>query len=144
AATAGEHDHVHVADGAERAYGLDHFGRGARTLHVRLCDDDARGRKPRADRGQDVALRRCVVSRDEPDPARKPRQRPLALDGEEAFGGELSLQPLQSGEVLAEAEALDRERPEAEVAARLEELGPSEDVDACTVGEVEPERVALS
>ena len=138
AAAAGEHDHVHVAEIAERPYRLDHLGRGARALDVRLRDDDARGREPRRDRREDVAFRRRVVARDEPDPAREPRQRPLALDGEQALGGQAPLQPFQRGEVLAEAEPLDRQRPQAEVAARLEELGPSEDVHAGSVGEVQP------
>ena len=48
------------------------------------------------------------------------------------------------GEVVAEAEALDRERAQAEVAARLEELGAAEHVHALAVGEVEPERVEAS
>ena len=43
--------------------------------------------------------------------------------------------------MVAEAEALDRERAQAEVAARLEELGPAEDVHALAVPQVEPERV---
>src|SRR5580765_8733329 len=43
--------------------------------------------------------------------------------------------------MVSESESLDRERPHAEVAAGLEELGASEDVDSLAVGQVEPERV---
>ena len=71
------------------------------------------------------------------------RQRPLALGREEPLGGELALQPLERGEVVAEPEALDRERAQAEVAARFEQLRPAVDVDALAVREVEPERVEL-
>ena len=74
----------------------------------------------------------------------KQRQRPLALGGEEPLGGELALQPLERRQVRAEAEALDRERAQPEVAARGEELRPPEDVDALAVGEVEPQRVELA
>ena len=63
---------------------------------------------------------------------------------EEALGRELLLQPLERREVVAEPEALDRERAEAEVAARLEELRPPVDVDALAVDEVEPQRVELA
>ena len=63
---------------------------------------------------------------------------------EEALGGELPLQALERGEMVAEAEALDREGPQAEVARGLEQLGPPEDVDALAVREVEPQRVELA
>ena len=74
----------------------------------------------------------------------KQRQRALALGGEEPFGGELRLQPLERGEMRADAEALDRERPQPELAALLVELRPAEDVHALAVGEVEPQRVELA
>ena len=53
---------------------------------------------------------------------------PLAGGVEEPFGGEPLLQPLERGEVRAEAEPLDRQRAQAEVAPGLEELGSAEDV----------------
>jgi hypothetical protein len=46
--------------------------------------------------------------------------------------------------VVAEAEPLERERAEAEVAARFEELGPPVDVHALAVHEVEPQGVELA
>ena len=97
-----------------------------------------RRREPRSDRGQNVPLRCRVVSGHEADPSREQRQRTLPLGGEHAFGGELGLQPLDSGEVLSEPEALDRKRAQAEVASRLEQLGPAEHVHALAVHEREP------
>src|SRR5689334_18287377 len=44
----------------------------------------------------------------------------------------------------ADAEALDRERTHAVVAALLEQLGPPEDMHALAVDEVEPQRVELA
>ena len=96
------------------------------------------------DRRDDVALRGCVVAGDDADAARQERQRPLPLGGEETLGGELRLQPLERGEVRADAEALDRERAQLELAALLVELRPAEDVHALAVGEVEPQRVELA
>ena len=43
--------------------------------------------------------------------------------------------------MVAEPEALERERPHAEVALRLEELRAAEDVHALALGEVEAQRV---
>ena len=43
----------------------------------------------------------------------------------------------------ADAEALDRQRAQTEVAALLEQLGPAVDVHALAVGELEPQRVEL-
>ena len=43
--------------------------------------------------------------------------------------------------MVAEAEALDRQRAQTEVAASLEQVRASEDMHALAVGEVEPERV---
>jgi hypothetical protein len=100
-----------------------------------------RRREALDDPAQDVALRGGVVPGHEPDEARDPRQRALALRCEEPFRREPLLQPLQRGEVGAGAVALDREHAEPEVAALLEELGPSVDVDTLAVDEVEPKRV---
>ena len=69
---------------------------------------------------------------------REKRKRTLPRFGEQAFRGELLLQPLESGEVVASAEALDRQRAQLELALGLEELGPSVDVHALAVQEVEP------
>ncbi len=44
----------------------------------------------------------------------------------------------------ADAEALDRERPQPEVALLRVELGPAVDVHALAVGEVETQRVELA
>ena len=56
----------------------------------------------------------------------------------------LRLQPLERGEVVAEAEALERERAQPELAARLVQLGPSVGMHAVAVGEIEPQRVELA
>jgi len=109
AAAAREHDHVGAAPAEVADRGADRSGR-TRPLHVRLRDQDVRGRKTLDDVGEDVALRRRVVAGDEPDQARVARQRPLAGLVEEALGGELALQPLQRREVRADAVALDRQR----------------------------------
>ena len=114
----------------------DRAGR-VRSLHVGLRDQDPGGGKTRAHGGDEVALRCGLVSGQEPDPAGEERERPLALGGEQALGRERLLQPLDPGEGRAEADRLERERAEAEAAARLEELGPAEDVHAVAVGEVE-------
>ena len=63
---------------------------------------------------------------------------------EQAFACELLLQPLERREVRAEAEALDRQRFEPQLAALLVELGAAEDVDALAFGEVELECVELA
>ena len=46
--------------------------------------------------------------------------------------------------MVADAEALDRERAQLELALRLEDLGPAVDVHALALGQVEPERVELA
>ena len=99
------------------------------------------GGKRELDRRHDVALRGRVVPGHDADAPRQVRQRPLARVGEEALGGEGRLQALERGEVGADAEALDRERAELELAALLVELRPAEDVHALAVREVEPQRV---
>ena len=58
-----------------------------------------------------------------PIASRQARQRSLAAGVEEPFRGELLLQPLERGEVVAEAEALDREGPQPEVAAASNSSG---------------------
>ena len=82
-------------------------------LHVRLRDEDVRGREPLHDVGHHVLLRGGVVAGHEPDQARVARQRALLVGGEQALGRELLLQLLERGEVRAETEALDRERLQA-------------------------------
>ena len=54
---------------------------------------------------------------------------------------QLLLQAFERCQVVAEAEALQRQRAQAELAARLVQLGPPVDVNAVAVGEVEPQRV---
>ena len=144
AAAAGEDDDVDLVCVADLAERLGDRGCGTRALDVGLGDEDPSRRKARGDRGQHVSLGRGVVSRDEPDASRKARKRPFPLGREEAFVGELPLQALESGEMVAEAEALDRQGLEAKVSASREQLGTPEDVDALSVRELEPERVELS
>ena len=114
---------------------------GMRPLHPRLGHEQLRRREPAGDRCDHVALGRCVVAGDEADPAWKPRQRALSLGREEPFGRELLLEPLERGEVGAEAEALDREHLEAQLALLRPHLGAAVDVDSLAVRQVEAERV---
>src|SRR5439155_3211132 len=71
------------------------------------------------------------------------RERPLAARGEQTFRSELLLQALERGEVRAEAEALDRQGLEVEVAPLLVQLRASVDVHALTVDEIQPQSVEL-
>ena len=144
AAAPRDDDHVDLRLAAECAQRLDHGPGGARALHVRLADEHVRRRKTGGDRRQHVALRGRLVPGDEPDPPRQERQPPLPLRGEQALGGELLLQALQRGQVLADPEPLERERAEAELALRLVELWAAVDVHAVAVGEVEPQPVELA
>ena len=120
---------------------LDDSERGARPLHERLRDEDARGREARVDRRDHVLSRGRVGPGDESDPARKARQRALARGVEEPLVGELLLQPLDRGQMRAEPEALERECAQPELAFRREELGPPEHVDPLAFREVELQRV---
>ena len=72
------------------------------------------------------------------------RERPLPLGGEEPLGRQLALQPLERGEVVAQAETLEREHAQPEVAAGLVQLGPSVGMHAVAVGEIELQRVELA
>ena len=91
-------------------------------MHVRLGDEYVGGWETGLDRGQDVALRRRVVARDEPDSAGQEREAALAVGREQSLCCELRLQSLESREVRADTEALDRQCAKPEVAALLEEL----------------------
>ena len=143
AAAAREHDHVGAARAEVADRGRDRRGR-ARALHVRLRDEHVRGRETLHDVGEHVPLGRRVVAGDEPDQPREAGERPLVGVVEQPLRGELRLQPLERGEVSAEAEALDRQRLEPQLAALLVELGPAEDVHALALGEPELERVELA
>ena len=143
AAAAREDDDVDLRLGADRGERLGDGHRRARALDERLGDEQPGRREPRLDGGDDVALGGGVVAGHEPDPARDARQRPLPLRREQPLGGELLLQPLERREVLAEPEALDRERPQPQLAARLEQLRPTVDVHPLAVAEVEPQPVEL-
>ena len=66
------------------------------------------------------------------DPAKSPSPR------------ELLLQPLERREVVALAEALERERAQLELALRREQLRPPVHVRALALLEVEPQRVELA
>src|SRR4030095_4710959 len=120
AAPAGQHDHVDPARRADLAQSLDHRGRGERPLDERLGDEDPRRWEPRRDRGEHVAFGGRVASGPEPDPAWEAGQGTLAGRGEQPFVGELALEPLERGEMVTQPEPLDRQRPEPEVATRLE------------------------
>jgi hypothetical protein len=144
AAAAGEHDDVDLRGATELLERFDERARSARALHVGLGYEQPRRREARGDRRDDVALRRRIVAGEEADAARDARERALALGCEEALVRELALEPFERGEVVAEPEALDRERSEAEVGAGLEELGTAVDVDALAVGQLEAQGVELS
>ena len=118
---------------ADRLQRLDDSERGARPLHERLRDEDARGRKAGVDGRDHVLPRGCVGAGDEPDPAREAGQRALARGVEEPLVGELLLQPLDRGQMRTEPEALERECAQPELAFRREELGPPEHVDPLAV-----------
>ncbi len=60
---------------------------------------------------------------------------------EESLGRELLLQPLECSEMRADAEALDRQHLQTQLAALLVQLGPAEDVHALAVAEAELQRV---
>ena len=128
AAAAREHDHVHVRVGVERAQRRRH-GRGrAGALDGGLDDPEAHGRVARRRRLDHVALGGGVAAAHEPDDAGQERQRPLALGGEEPLAGEPQAHLLDPAQQLAEAELLDRVRPEAELALALPELAAAERV----------------
>src|SRR6266545_761677 len=141
---AGEDDDVDLGSDGDLAQGFTDGDGGARSLDVRLGDEKPRRRKAGRDGRQHVPLGGRVVPGHEPDPARDVRELALPLLGEQSFGRELALEALQRREMLTEAEALDRERAEAEVPSRLEELGPAEHVDTLAVCELEAKRVELA
>ena len=138
AAATGDHDHVEPGHLAQAAQRVDDRRRGARALDVGLRDDDVRRREARLDPGEDVPLRGGVVAGDEADRARPDRQGPLSLGCEQPLRRQLRLQPLQRRQVIAEPEALQRERAQPELASRRVELGPAVGVDAVAVGKLEP------
>src|ERR671924_1870888 len=110
AAAAGEDDDVHVRFAAEICERCRKRGGGAWTLDVRLRDAAPSCREAGRHGGDEVALRGRLVPGEEGDATREERQRPLALGGEEALGGEPALEPLDPGQHGPEAERLDRER----------------------------------
>ena len=65
----------------------------------------------------------------------------LRSSREQSLAGELRLQSLDRGEVRADAEALDRQRAQAKLAARFVQLGTAEDVHALAVAEIEAQSV---
>ncbi len=85
--------------------------RGARPLHRCPHEDDLHARAAERDL-HDVVEGRAVGTGDDPDDPRLTRQRPLALCGEEALGGELSLELGQGDEertLPGRLRAVDRE-----------------------------------
>jgi hypothetical protein len=138
-ATAREHDDVDLGVRGERTErGDDRRGR-ALALHPGLAHDDLRRGKAHGDRCHEIATGCGVRSGEDPDGARDARQPTLAIDGEEAFGGELPLQLLERLQVAAETEPFDRRRPEREFCLLLEDLGPTRDVDGLALVEVQLE-----
>src|SRR5262249_24705482 len=144
AAAAGEDQDVDLRRLADRAERLHHRLYCTRPLHVRLGHQHPSGREAGLDGRQDVAFGSRVVAGDQSDPAREAWQRALAALLEDPLGAELLLQPLERGEVLAEAEPLDRERAQSQLALLLPQLRPAVDVDALSVRKVEAERIELS
>src|SRR4051794_24481256 len=143
AAAPGDDDHVDALFPAERTQCLDHGARCPRPLDVGLADEHGGRRETALDGGEDVALRGGVVAGDEPDLPREPRERALTLRREEPLRGELLLQTLERGQVVAEPERLEREGAQAELASRREELGPAVDVHAVAVRDAAADRVEL-
>ena len=85
ATAAGEHDHVDPWRVAQRSQRADDLECRPRALHVRLGDEYVGGWETGLDRGQDVALRRRVVARDEPDSAGQEREAALAVGREQSL-----------------------------------------------------------
>ena len=112
-----------------------------RALHPRLGDHDVRRREPRLDRCDHVAARGGVGAGDDADRAREARQRALALGCEQPFGRQHALEALDRREMVAEPDALDRRRAEAELALGLVDLGLALDEHALAVAELERELV---
>ena len=104
--------------GASRQLGErgDDRGRGALALNARLPHDDRRRGEPGADRRHEVATRRGVGAREDPDRARNARERALPLGREQPLRRERALQPLERDELVAEPDPLDRGRAQAELA----------------------------
>ena len=114
---------------------------GGGALHAGLGNDDVSGREAGVNPGHDIAARRGVGSRDDADGTRKARQRALALGREQPFVGQGALEALDRGEVVAEADPLDRDGAEAQLAARFVDLGLALDEHALAVAEPERESV---
>ena len=141
AAAARENDHVDAGFRSNRAERVDDRCRCAWSLHERLGDEQTGRREARRHGGDHVPLRGRVVSRDEADRSWDAGERPFTLDGEQALRGELPLQTLKRGQMVALAEAFDGERLEPELPVPAPELGATVDMDALPVLEPEVERV---
>ncbi len=97
-------DAGYAGDGAD---GVGDLGGGAFALHPRRPDDEVGVGMAAGEDLDDVAERRTIERRDDPDLGRQRRQRPFASRVEEAFGLELLLQLLERQ--LQRAEALGLE-----------------------------------
>src|ERR671930_1758118 len=116
-------------------------GSGAWTLDIGLRHEEPRRRKARRHRRDEIALGGGLVPGHERDPTGEARQRALARWREEALVGESALDALDAGEHGSEAERLDRQRAQAELAASGEELRAAEHVHGHAVGELEAQGV---
>ena len=109
----------HSARRPARPTGGDDLRGRLRALHGNRVDQHRHGRKAPRQHVQDVANRRTGGRGDHADAPRKRRQRPLALGGEQAFGGQLGAQFLELPLQGAEARVLHVIDDELVFAARL-------------------------
>ena len=97
--------------------------------------------EPGADPGDDVALRGGVGARDDADRPWKQGQGAFAVGGEEPLRRQHPLEALDCGEMIAQADSLDRARAEAQIALGLVDLGPPLDEHPLAVQQLELEGV---
>src|SRR3990170_2847340 len=122
-ASARENYDVHLGVRGQCPKGSDDRSGGSLALNASFADDDLRGRKAPTDGRHEIAARGRIRSGQDPDRSRKPWEWALPRRREEPFRGELPLQMLEREEMPAEADALYRRRPEAQLALQLVQLG---------------------
>ena len=124
AAATGDHQHVE----AEPVEGLDavgHLGRRSLALNPSGIDLDVEAREATAQHVQEVPQRRSAGRRDDADPARQGRQRPLPLRREQPLAGQPLLELLEGLLERAHAEGLHHLHRDLVLAARRVEAEPS-------------------
>ena len=118
AAAAGDDDDVDLGVGVEPLQRGGDLGHGVRALHRHLLDAEPHRRPAPAAVLDDVLLGGRRPAADDADDAGQERQRPLAVGGEQALGGEHRAQLLEPGEQLADADLADLVGGQRQRAAR--------------------------